>query len=41
MLDSNYDPNALIGVMGILKAAAGPNNISKKMSTHPAPKNRI
>lgn len=41
MMDSGYDPNALIGVMKILKAASGPNNTPERMSTHPDPENRI
>lgn len=41
MLDSDYDPEALIGVMQILKQAAGPNRIPEFQSTHPDPENRI
>ncbi len=41
MIDAGYNPNALIGVMKILKAAAGPNRTSERMSTHPDPENRI
>jgi len=41
MMDSNYDPNALIGVMKILKAASGPNKTPERLSTHPDPENRI
>ncbi len=41
MLDANYDPEAMIGVMEILKAAAGPNRAPERMSTHPDPENRI
>lgn len=41
MMDSGYNPNELIGVMEILKAAAGPNRTPERMSTHPDPENRI
>lgn len=41
MLDAGYNPIELIGVMEILKAAAGPNRTSERMSTHPDPENRI
>lgn len=41
MLDSGYDPEALIGVMEILKSAAGPNRVPEFQSTHPDPENRI
>lgn len=41
MLDSGYQPEALIGVMQILKAAAGPNRVPEFQSTHPDPENRI
>ena len=41
MMDAGYDPIALIGVMEILKEAAGPNRTSERMSTHPDPENRI
>ena len=41
MIDAGYNPNALIGVMEILKAAAGPNKTPERMSTHPDPENRI
>ena len=41
MLDSNYDPEALIGVMKILKQASGPNRLPEFQSTHPDPENRI
>ncbi len=41
MIDANYNPAELIGVMEILKAAAGPNRNSERMSTHPDPENRI
>ena len=41
MIDAGYDPKNLIGVMEILKAAAGPNRIPEFQSTHPDPENRI
>ena len=41
MMKSNYDPEAMIGVMEILKAAAGPNRTPERMSTHPDPENRV
>lgn len=41
MIDSNYDPEALIGVMEILKKTAGPNRVPEFQSTHPDPENRI
>ncbi|WP_288956289.1 M48 family metalloprotease [uncultured Polaribacter sp.] len=41
MIDAGYNPESLIGVMQILKAAAGPNRIPEFQSTHPDPENRI
>jgi len=41
MIDAGYNPMALIGVMKILKSAAGPNRTPERMSTHPDPENRI
>ncbi len=41
MIKSNYDPNEMIKVMQILKAAAGPNRAPEFQSTHPDPDNRI
>ena len=41
MIDAGYNPTELIGVMEILKAAAGPNKVPERMSTHPDPENRI
>lgn len=41
MIDAGYNPENLIGVMEILKAAAGPNRIPEFQSTHPDPENRI
>jgi predicted Zn-dependent protease len=41
MINAGYDPEEMIGVMNILKAAAGPNRIPEFQSTHPDPENRI
>jgi len=41
MIDAGYNPEDLIGVMQILKAAAGPNRIPEFQSSHPDPENRI
>lgn len=41
MLDAGYNPEEMIGVMEILKAAAGPNRIPEFQSSHPDPENRI
>lgn len=41
MMRSGYDPNEMIKVMEILKAAAGPNRVPEFQSTHPDPENRI
>lgn len=41
MVDAGYNPEHLIGVMEILKAAAGPNRVPEFQSTHPDPENRI
>jgi len=41
MIKSNYNPEEMIGVMEILKAAAGPNRVPEFQSTHPDPDNRI
>ncbi|MBR9914762.1 MAG: M48 family metalloprotease [Algicola sp.] len=41
MMRAGYDPNEMIGVMEILKAAAGPNRVPEFQSTHPDPDNRI
>ncbi|WP_298902313.1 M48 family metalloprotease [uncultured Psychroserpens sp.] len=40
MINAGYDPEEMIGVMEILKAAAGPNRVPERMSTHPDPENR-
>ncbi len=41
MIQAGYNPEALIGVMKILKDAAGPNRAPEFQSTHPDPENRI
>jgi len=41
MIDSGYNPEEMIGVMKILKDAAGPNRVPEFKSTHPDPDNRI
>ncbi|MBJ2176164.1 M48 family metallopeptidase [Aureibaculum sp. A20] len=41
MLDAGYQPEEMMGVMEILKAAAGPNKTPEMQSTHPDPENRI
>ncbi|TVZ56037.1 peptidase M48-like protein [Lutibacter sp. Hel_I_33_5] len=41
MIDAGYKPESLIGVMQILKAAAGPNRVPEFQSSHPDPENRI
>lgn len=41
MIQAGYNPEALIGVMKILKDAAGPNRASEFQSTHPDTENRI
>ena len=41
MIRSGYDPNEMVKVMEILKAAAGPNRVPEFQSTHPDPDNRI
>ena len=41
MLDAGYQPEEMIGVMEILKAASGPNRTPEFQSTHPDPENRI
>jgi predicted Zn-dependent protease len=40
MIESGYNPEDLIGVMEILKQAAGPNRTPEFQSTHPDPENR-
>jgi len=41
MLKAGYNPEEMIGVMKILKAAAEPNRVPEFQSTHPDPDNRI
>ena len=41
MMEAGYDPEEMIGVMEILKSAAGPNRVPEFQSTHPDPENRI
>ncbi len=41
MIEAGYNPEEMIGVMNILKAAAGPNHVPEFQSTHPDPENRI
>ena len=41
MLRAGYNPEEMIGVMQILKSAAGPNRKPEFQSTHPDPDNRI
>lgn len=41
MIDAGYNPEEMIGVMKILKTAAGPNRVPEFQSTHPDPENRI
>ena len=41
MIQAGYDPNEMIRVMEILKAAGGPNRVPEFQSTHPDPVNRI
>lgn len=41
MIEAGYNPEEMIGVMEILKNAAGPNRVPEFQSTHPDPENRI
>ncbi|MDF9301947.1 M48 family metalloprotease [Tritonibacter mobilis] len=41
MIKAGYRPEEMIGVMKILKEAAGPNRTPEFQSTHPDPENRI
>ena len=41
MMRAGYNPEEMIGVMQILKAAAGPNRVPEFQSSHPDPDNRI
>lgn len=40
MLESGYDPEALISVMDILEEASGGNKVPEFQSSHPSPENR-
>ncbi|MFV0304734.1 MAG: M48 family metalloprotease [Moheibacter sp.] len=40
MVESGYNPEALIGVMDILEAASGGGSVPEFQSTHPSPENR-
>jgi predicted Zn-dependent protease len=41
MIDSGYDPNAMVEVMRVLEAAGGGARQPEFFSTHPDPGNRI
>lgn len=41
MIKAGYEPREMIGVMKILKDAAGPSRVPEFQSTHPDPDNRI
>ena len=41
MIQSGYDPEALVGVMKILEEASGGQRQPEFLSTHPSPDNRI
>lgn len=41
MMQSDYQPEEMIGVMKILKASAGPDRVPEFQSTHPDPDNRV
>lgn len=41
MIKAGYNPEEMIGVMQILKDAAGPNRVPEFQSTHPDPDNRM
>jgi predicted Zn-dependent protease len=41
MIKAGYNPREMIGVMEILKDAAGPNRAPEHKSSHPDPENRI
>jgi predicted Zn-dependent protease len=40
MLESGYDPEAMIGVMDILEKASGGSRVPEMQSSHPSPENR-
>lgn len=41
MMNAGYNPEEMMGVMKILKSAAGDNSVPEFQSTHPDPENRI
>lgn len=41
MIQSGYNPNAMIEVMDVLKAASGGQQRDEFMSSHPSPENRV
>jgi predicted Zn-dependent protease len=41
MIGAGYNPEEMIGVMKILKAASGGKRVPEFQSTHPDPENRI
>ena len=41
MMNAGYNPEEMIGVMEILKAASGGKGVPEFQSTHPNPENRI
>ena len=41
MINAGYNPEEMVGVMQILKDAAGPNRVPEFQSTHPDPDNRM
>lgn len=41
MIESGYNPEALIGVMKILKEAGGGRGVPEFQSSHPSPENRV
>lgn len=40
MIDANYEPEALIGVMDILESSSGGQRVPEFQSSHPSPENR-
>ena len=41
MIDAHYQPEQMLGVMRILKAASGGRRVPEFQSTHPSPENRM
>ncbi len=41
MIDAQYQPEQMLGVMRILKSAAGGRSVPEFQSTHPSPENRM